>query len=663
MSNPSFKHLFSPLQVGPIQVPNRICETTNSIGASASGGFYDDRFIEHHVAKARGGTGWIGGETWLLNSPLVAEAKDEFYPGAAALRHALYQIPEFLTSVARFCTAVHEANSVAIMQLTHLNHAMAASAVPVTDTYDYIPHELDDQMIEFILETYAAAAQAAQSAGADGVEIHCAHETLPQTFLSPVTNLRKDRWGGGPRERVRFVIEALERIRKRVGNSMAVGIRINGQESRYGGYDNMVAREMTYYIQETGLLDFVNIDVGHGSGVHAYVPPSYHQHAEFREVGKAARADIDERVAVLFSGRISDPVLAEELLAKGYCDLVGMARAGIADPEFANKAREGRLIEIRRCIGCNRCIGEAVHSLVPDAFRAPVCSVNPVVGNELRWKQEFRPAAKAKKVVVVGGGAAGLETARIAALRGHTVTLLEQEPKLGGQLRLAARTPGRDSFEDQIYFQENQLERLGVNVRLETAANTDMIRSLSPDAVVIATGSTPRHPHDVIGADLPHVIQGWDVLAGKVIPGRRVALISQEDYFETPNVAEFICELGSQVEIFHKSTQLGGAIDRYSIGTVLNRLENRGIRIHVNVRLTGVDAEGFDLTSVFGARSQRQTGFDSIVLVYGSVPNASLHGQLKADTCAKELYLIGSAWTPRRIAEATQHGAGVGLLL
>ncbi|AMN47575.1 hypothetical protein ACG33_10790 [Steroidobacter denitrificans] len=663
MSEPSFKHLFSPLRVGPIQVPNRICETTNSIGASASGGFYDDRFIEHHVAKARGGTGWIGGETWLLNSPLAAGAKDEFYPGAAALRHALYQIPEFLASVARFCTAVHEANSVAVIQLTHLNHAMAASAVPVTDAYDYIPHELDERMIEHILNTYADAAQAAKSAGADGVEIHCAHETLPQTFLSPITNLRKDRWGGGPQERVRFVIEALERIRKRVGSSMAVGIRINGHESRYGGYDNMVAREMIYYIQETGLLDFLNIDVGHGSGVHAYVPPSYHQHAEFREVGKAARADIDERVAVLFSGRISDPVLAEELLAKGYCDLVGMTRAGIADPEFANKAREGRMIEIRRCIGCNRCIGEAVHSLVPDALRAPICSVNPVIGNELRWKRDFRPAARIKKVVVVGGGPAGLETARIAALRGHEVTLLEQTPKLGGQLRLAARAPGRDSFEDQIYFQENQLGRLGVRVRLETTANRDMIRSLSPDAVVIATGSTPRRPHDAANIELPHVIQGWDVLAGKVRPGRRVAVISQEDYFETPNIAEFICEFGSQVEIFHKSTQLGAAIDRYSIGTVLSRLESHDVRIHVNVRLTSVDAKGFELTSVFGGRRQRQTEFDSIVLVYGSVPNTSLHDLLKADACTEELYLIGSAWTPRRIAEATQHGADIGLLL
>ena len=663
MTNNRFHHLFSPLQVGPMRVPNRICETTNSIGASASGGFLDERFIEHHVAKARGGTGWIGSETWLLDSPLVAGAQEEFYPGAAAIRRALYQVPEFIATVARFCEEVHKANAVAVFQLTHLNHAMAASSVPVTETYDYVPHELDDEMIEFIFNTYADAALAARDAGADGIELHCAHETLPQSFLSPATNLRKDRWGGGPRERIRFVAEALERIRKRVGDSVALGIRINGQESRQGGYDHMEMREMTYYLGQTGLLDFVNIDVGHGSGVHTYVPPSFYGHAEYREVGKAARADLDSRIAVLFSGRINDPVLAEELLSQGYFDLVGMTRAGIADPEFANKAREGRLIEIRRCIGCNRCIGEAVHSFVPDMLRSPMCSVNPVIGNELHWKNEYRPAARPKKVVVVGGGAAGLEAARVAAMRGHQVTLFEKGKRLGGQLGIAAKAPGRDSFEDQIYFQENEMARLGVEVRLETDADAAMIESLSPDAVVIATGSLPRAPENMAGVGLPHVVQGWDVLQGKVRLGQRVAVISQEDYFETPNVAEFVAELGKEVEIFHKSPQLGAFIDRYSIGGVMSRLEERDVRIHPNVRLAAIDGEGFDLVSAFGGKTCRRTDFDSIVLVYGSAPNASLYQQLKASGRISELYLIGSAWVPRRIAEATRHGASIGLAI
>lgn len=662
MSTVHFEHLFSPLQVGPMRVPNRICETTNSIGASASGGLYDERFIEHHVAKARGGTAWIGSETWLLDSPLPPGAAEEFYPGAAALRHALYQVPAFMESVGRFCDAVHGAGAVAVFQLTHLNHAMAASAVPVVESYDYVPHALDDRMIEFILDTYGEAAARAKAAGADGIELHCAHETLPHTFLSPVLNRRTDRYGGGPQERIRFVVEALERIRARAGHGLAVGIRINGMESRQGGYDHLAMREMTYYLGQTGLLDFVNIDVGHGWGVHAYVPPSFHGHANFREVGKAARADLDSRVAVLFAGRINDPVFAEELLKGGYCDLVGMARAGIADPEFANKAREGRLIDIRRCIGCNRCIGEAVHSFVPDSLRAPMCSVNPVVGNELQWRAEYRPAAAPRQVVVVGGGPAGLEAARIAAQRGHRVTLLEQGKALGGQLRLASRAPGRDSFSDQIYFQENQMARLGVDVRLETAADAESIRALAPDVVVVATGSRPRLPLDVPGVDLPHVVQGWDVLAGKAALGQRVAVISQEDYFETPNIAEFIADQGKEVEVFHKSPQVGLAIDRYSLGTVLGRLEQRGVGIHPNLRLKAIDGDGLDFVSAFGGTEYRHGGFDSVVLVYGSVPDSALYDALKGDG-GPQLYLIGSAWVPRRIAEATRHGAQVGLVI
>jgi 2,4-dienoyl-CoA reductase-like NADH-dependent reductase (Old Yellow Enzyme family)/thioredoxin reductase len=656
-----FEKLFSPIQVGPMTVPNRICETTNGIGASASGGFLDERFIEHHVAKARGGTGWIGSETWLLNSPLPPQAPDEFNTGVAALRYGLYQLPEFMATVGRFCDEVHKANAVAVFQLTHLNFAMAASPIPVAEPYDWVPHQLDEDMIEFIINTYADAAEQAKLAGADGVEIHCAHETLPHSFLSPALNQRSDRWGGDAKARIGFVAAILERIRNRVGNSIAVGIRMNGEESRQGGYHHMEMREMTYHLGETGLMDFLNVDVGHCWGRHSYVPPSYHGHAQFREVGKAARADLNKNIAVLFAGRINDPVLAEELLQHGFCDLVGMTRAGIADPDFAIKAKQGRLIEIRRCIACNRCIGDAVHSKTPDAVRRPMCSVNPVIGNELKWQQEFAPAANPKHVLVVGGGVAGLEAARIASLRGHRVTLLEQNKQLGGQLRIASQAPGRDAFEDQIYYQENQLQRQGVDVRLATRADIAAVQALKPDAVIIASGSVPRLPHDVKGIDLPHVVQGWDVLQKKVQTGRRVALISQEDYFETPNIAEFLAEQGKSVEIFHKWTHIGADIDRYSIGTVLGRLEQYAVKIHCGLRLQRIDSEQLEFISAHTGTPFTFTGFDSVVLVYGSVPHSTLYDELKQDGSIEKLYLVGSAWVPRRLAEATQHGAHVAL--
>jgi 2,4-dienoyl-CoA reductase-like NADH-dependent reductase (Old Yellow Enzyme family)/thioredoxin reductase len=662
MSKATFEHLFTPFQVGPMRVPNRICETTNTINSSMAPGMIDEHFIAHHAAKAWGGTGWIGSETWLLDSPFPPETPDEVGLSVGfAVHHSPYQFPAFAEGMAKFCDEVHRAGSVAIVQLTHLSAVWSPSPVVVVGAQDYTPHVLGEEEIEFFLQTYGNAAAVAKNVGADGVEIHCAHETLGYSFLSPVTNRRTDRWGGGPQERIRFVVEALQRVRKSIGDSLALGIRISGREFREGGYDNLEMREMLYHIGETGLINFADIDVGHCWGAPSYVPASYYGHAEFRDYGKAARVDLDPKIAVLFTGRINDPVIAEDLIKAGYCDLVGMVRAGIADAEFANKAREGRLSEIRRCISCTRCIDEASE---PRTFPyKPTCSINPVIGHEQRWKEQYQPAEKPKRVVVVGGGIAGCEAARVAAMRGHQVTLLEQGKRLGGQLLIALKAPGRDDFEDQVYFEENEMERLGVDVRLETSADTGAIKALSPDTVVIATGSIPRLPDDVPGIDLPHVVQGWDVMQRKASTGNRVAVISQEDYYETPCVAEFLAEQGKQVEVFHKSVHLGFEIARYSIGMVLARMESCGVTVHPNLILKQVHKDGLEFVSSFGVKTYRKEGFDSVVLVYGSLPQHELYDRLKAEGSIPELYLAGSAWLPRFMAEATQHGASVGLVI
>lgn len=663
MSQVKFEHLFAPLQVGPMRVPNRICETTNTINSSMVPGMIDEHFIAHHAAKARGGTGWIGSETWLLNVPFPPETPDEVGLSIGCAPHgAAYQYPAFAEGMKKFVDEVHKAGSVAIVQLTQLTSAWGPSAVPMLGAQSYTPHVLGEAEIEFCIGVYADAAEVARATGADGIEIHCAHETMGHSFLSPVTNRRTDQWGGGPRERIRFVVEVLRRIRARIGDGLAIGIRISAQEFRQGGYDNMEMREMLYAIAETGLIDFADIDTGHCWGAPSYVPNSYYPNAEHREAGKAAKADLSDlgkKVAVMFTGRINDPVLAENLIKDGYCDLVGMVRAGIADPEFANKAREGRLGEIRRCIACTRCIDEASESLYFPY--TPMCSINPVIGNELRWEREFKPAAKAKRVVVVGGGLAGCEAARIAAIRGHKVTLLEQGKRLGGQLVIAAKAPGRDSFEDQIYFEENEMSRTGVEVRLESKADVASIKALKPDAVVIATGARPRVPHDVSGLESPQVVYGWDVMVGSASTGKRVAVVSQEDYYETPCVADFLASKGREVTIFHKNVHLGWEIARYSLGMVIARMESLGVTTVPNVTLTKVGPAGLEFVSSVGSRISRYEGFDSVVLVYGAVPQPDLYDQLKAEGGIAQLFLAGAAWLPRRMAEATRHGASIGL--
>jgi 2,4-dienoyl-CoA reductase-like NADH-dependent reductase (Old Yellow Enzyme family)/thioredoxin reductase len=654
-----FARLFEPLQVGPMRVPNRICETTNTIGAAQMPGFVDDPFIAHHVAKARGGTGWIGSETFLLNSPLPDEAADEFFPGTGAVRFPLYKMPGFVDSVSRFSAAVHEAGAVVVCQLTQLNFTMAASSVPIVEAYDWIPHELDADEIATLVRTYADAAEEFAKTGADGIEIHAAHETLPQTFLSPAMNKRRDGWGGDARARTKFLREVLVAVRERIGDALALGIRINGQETREGGYDLLELREMMSYVAETRTLDFVNVDVGHCWGGPSYVQPSYYGHAVYREAGQALKVDL-EGTAILFSGRVNDPGIAERLLEQGCCDLVGMTRAGIADPEFANKAREGRLSEIRRCIGCNRCIAQTIRNDAPDAFKKPVCSVNPEVGNELFYAMKWKPADERKRLVVVGGGAAGCEAARVAARRGHEVILLERGERLGGQLNLAARAPGRDAYEDFVIFQENQLALHGVDVRLGSEVGPDAVAALEPDAVACATGSLPRVP-ETPGVDAAHVLQGWDVLAGRAEAGERVAVVSQEDAFETPNVAEALAERGHRVEIFHKWNGIGAQIDRYSMGAVLARLAEHGVVVHTGWRLAAVGDGKLEFTRAFGGARRSFEGYDSVVLVYGSVPDAKLYYALKERNLAARLFLVGSAWVPRPLAEATAHGARVGM--
>lgn len=660
MTAGDFEHLFTPLQVGPMRVANRICETTNTIGAGRKMGVPDDAFVAHHLAKARGGTAWIGSETWVLNSPLPAEAADEFHPGTGATRFPLYMLPNFVEEVSKFTSTLHDAGAVAVFQLTHLNFTLAASAVPLVEAYDWVPHALSEAEIDFVVNTYAMAAAQCRLAGVDAIEIHCTHESTPQTFLSPALNKRTDGWGGDAVGRTRFVREVLGRVRESIGDSMALGIRVGAQEAREGGYSLWDMREMVSLVGETGTLDFLDVDVGHSWGRRPYVAPSFFGHAEHRDAARALRADVAP-VPVLFSGRVNDPVVAEELLSKGYCDLVGMTRAGIADPEFPAKAREGRLGEIRRCIGCNRCIGDAVVNFTPDMFRKAICSVNPAVGNEFHFASMSRPVSTPRRVVVVGAGAAGLEAARNAALRGHEVMLLKRGGAIGGQVRLASRIPGRDSFEDFLIFEDNEMSRLGVDVRLGAAVDVDSVLTLEPDTVICATGSVPRVP-DTPGIDTAGVVQGWDVLAGTAGEiGARVALVSQEDHYETPGIASFLSAAGHRVEIFHKWTAIASQVERYSLGPIHQRLEEGGVVVHTGVRLAAVADGKVELTSAFTGATTRVGPFDTVVLVYGSVPDTALHDALVASGFAGKRFLVGSAWVPRLLAEATQHGARAGL--
>ncbi len=648
-----FDYLFTPIRIGTMTVPNRIAETTYSINAGRADGLPDEKFQEHHLQKARGGVGWIGNQTWVLPTPLPPGREAELLPGAAAIPFAIYDHPRFVERVKQFTDAVHACGAVCVMQLTHLQALMCASPVPIGLLYDYVPHELEDDDIEFILDTYWKAARQFQAAGADAVEIHCAHETLPQWFLSPATNRRTDAWGGTMERRIRFVVEAVRRLRAQLPRPFTVGLRICADEYKEGGYNLDEMTQMARLICDAVPIDYLSVDVGAPWGMPSYIQPMQYPLAAFAYA--AAQLRRGTAVPVLYAGRVNDPVLAERLLAEGQADVIGMTRATLADPEFPRKARAGRLDAIRKCIGCNTCIGRVIH----DELKTPVCAVNPVIGHEHEWAR-VEPAKVAKRVVVVGGGPAGLEAARVAASRGHQVTLLEKNADLGGQLLIAARAPRREGFLDFPRYETFQLRDLGVDVRLNTAATADLVLALNPDTVIVATGSVPR-PLDVPGADQPNVVQAWDVLGGTAPTRDRVVIVSEDDGMETPSVADFLAAQGKQVEIVHKWLMIGSRVERYTQGIVFYWLYKNGVSISASTRVRAIEGNTVIAYNAHTGEERRIAGVDTVVLSLGSRGDDRLYKALKGHV--KELYLVGAAFAPRRLVEATQHGANVGKMV
>lgn len=649
-----FEYLFTPITVGTMTVPNRIAETTYSINAGRADGLPDPAFIEHHLQKARGGVGWIGSQTWLLPTPLPPGYPDEYYAGAAAIRFAIYEHAQFVERVKRFTDAIHQQGSVCVMQLTHLQSTMGPSPVPIALLYDHVPHELTEEEIRFILDTYWKAAEKFHAAGADAVEIHCAHETLPQWFLSPYTNRRSDDWGGSLENRLRFVIEAVRGIRERVPRALNVGLRICADEYKEGGYNLDDMKQMAATICEAVPIDFLSVDVGSPWGMPSYVPPMQYPLAAFSYAAAEIRQEIGN-VPVLYAGRVNDPVLAERLLVEGQADLIGMTRASIADPEFPRKAREGRLDDIRKCIACNTCIGRMIH----DEMKTPRCAVNPTIGLEREWAK-VEPAKTRKRVVVVGGGPGGLEAARVAASRGHEVTVLEKNAEIGGQLLIASKAPRREGFLDFARYEEFALKSLGVDVRCNATATPETILGLKPDAVVVATGSVPRVP-DFPGVDQPNVVQAWDVLRGVAKVGDSVIIVSEDDGMETPSVADLLGAQGKHVEILHKWLMIGDRVERYTKGIVFYWLYRQGVVIHPSTRVRAVEGDSVLAFNSHTGEERRFENVDTVVLSLGSRGDDGLFRELKGKV--KEIYLVGAAFAPRRLVEATQHGANVGKLL
>lgn len=538
--------LLSPLTVGPVTLRNRVAmgaHFTMFTEPTAAGepGFYGERTGRYLADRARGGVGAV-----ICGQAAVHPTTAYQMPNNAAAWK-----PESVDHFRRVTDQVHEHDAAAFLQIAHNGGVNRGnwSKLPVLgpsviSDYDEPAVALTEAGIAEMIEAYAVSAGNAASGGFDGIEVHGAHGYLIHEFLSPKTNLRDDRWGGSLANRMRFGGEVLKAVRAAVGPSVAVGLRLVGDEEQWDGSGLTAddAAEIAAGYEAEGLVDFVHVSVGtSGMGM---VRTNYSRPG----LGVTAASTVKAALSgtpVFAVHRILDPDQAEAILAADGADGICLVRALIADPDWVEKAADGRAAEIRRCTGSNQsCYGNLINGM-------PVsCVQNPAVGREAELGTgTLGTAAVAKKVVVVGGGPAGLEAAWVAAARGHTVTLLEAADELGGAIRLAAQLPGRAEMAAVADWRAGECERRGVDLRLGVRADVDTILALDPDAVVVATGGRPDkgvkakyHPTPVPGWEQDFVLDHVDALR-RTLAGEltgRVVVLDAVGHIEAIGLGELL---------------------------------------------------------------------------------------------------------------------------
>lgn len=617
----SFPCLFSPLALRGHEIRNRILSTGHQTWLAE-----DNRpgaaLIAYHEARARGGAGLIVNEAARFHPSAIGEAPD------LVLIHD-DAIPQY----ARLAAAVHRHGAKIFGQLSHPGRVTrrmtdgmrgvvwAPSSVP-ENRFHVVPREMPAEMVAEIVEAAGAAARRYAEAGYDGVELMASHGLLFAQFLNPAANRREDLYGGSDENRLRPLREALIAVRRAVGEGVVVGLRISADETEEGGLDRDRVLAVCRRLSEDGLVDYINTTLGSMAGPGASIhvaPPMEMAPAYVAPQAAAIRAAV--AVPVFVAGRINQPQVAEAVLAAGQADMCGMTRALIADPDMPRKAREGRAEDIRACIGCNQaCIGH-FHAGTPIS-----CIQNPVAGRELRLPSPA-PAAGALKVLVAGAGPAGMKAAVTAAEMGHQVVLAEAAAQAGGQALLAQLLPDRAEFGGLVTNLLTELRLRQVDLRLNTRVDAAFLRAERPDALIIATGSTPFTPR-IEGAGAGHVVTATDVLAGRARPGGRVVVADWRCDQIGVGLAMMLARRGHNVRLAVAGICAGQNLQQYVRDLWAGRLHEAGIEVIPYARIYGVDKDtAWFLHTASGAAITLE-GVETLVLVEGNTPDMVLQREV-----------------------------------
>lgn len=652
MTSPQFSKLFSPLEIGKLTIKNRIMSTGHDTGLPTDG-VVNDALIAYQVSRARGGVGLIvlqvSGvhETARYTNHILMATDDAAIDGYRRIADAVHP---FGTRI--FAQLFHPGKEIMETKDGMRTPAYAPSAVP-TDRYHVVPRAFSLRMIEEIVTGFGDAARRMETAGIDGVEIVASHGNLPAQFLNPLSNLRTDAFGGDAAGRRHFLERVCADIRAKTSPGFVLGLRVSLDEMYEAGLQEEEAFEAVCALERH--FDYVNVTIGssaaYSSAMHI-APPMMFRPGYVAPLSKKLKDRLS--IPVFVTGRINQPQEAEAILSAGHADMCGMTRAMIADPQMPNKAMEGRLDDIRACIGCNQsCIGRFQKSL------SISCIQNPVSGRELRYG-DVGKAPASRNVLVVGGGLAGMKAAVVAKQRGHNVTLVEASRALGGQALTAQLVPERSEFGGSITNLLREIEVENVPVELNTTVDRAMIEGRAPDVVILATGAMPYKPdYEQMGEQ--DVVQATDVLHDRTVVGQSVVVVDWRSDWVGPGTAIKLARNGHRVRLAVNGYVAGETIQNYIRDHTNGMLHKYGVEVIPYARLFGVDTRTVYLQHTVNREAIVIDEVDTVVLASASVAVDRLADDLV--DFRGEVHMVGDCLTPRTAEEAIYEGFATAMSL
>jgi mycofactocin system FadH/OYE family oxidoreductase 2 len=647
--------LFSPLKLGRVEIKNRLSFQPH-LTNFAENGLPSERHKHYWGERAKGGVGLIITEEMSVHPTDRAYEKliEVFQPGVLP---GLRKISDF----------VHAFGTAIFAQLNHNGQqcdgtlsrlpVFAPSAV-ADPLFREIPKEMEPEDIEDVARYFARSAVHVREGGFDGIELQFGHSSLARQFLSPLSNLRHDEFGGSVENRMRAPLMFISAVRKAVGKDFTVGMRLCADEMiPWGGLHLADVQDLAHRFEASGLIDFMDLSIGTFYNLYL-VEGSMHTPLGYTvPLSAGIRSKI--KLPVFCTGRINDPMMAEKVLANGQADVIGMCRALICDPFLPKKAQEARLGDIRYCIGDNQnCIGRI-------GMNKPLCCIqNPAVGLEKKWGEgTTRQAPVKKKVLIVGAGPAGMWAAKMAGRRGHEVDLFDKNDRLGGQVLIAMKGAGREEFGGLIRNEKAQVEKAGVHIHLGVEVTLEMVLAQKPDVVICATGSVPVRDPAIAGAKGPAVFNVWQVLLGKAELGKRVCMVDTDGHHRATATAEHMADQGRAVQILCSSlfvgAELGPSQDLY---LTRQRLLQKGCTFTPDTVVLEISGDAGDkrlkAVNVYSNAASEFGPFDSVVLALNQEVEDRLYKALKHKV--KELYRIGDCVAPRKVDMAIWEGHKVG---